>query len=122
VIDAKNYRGMVEHRDVGGWLKSDLRVYIDGRDRTKVADGMGWQLDAVATALDGAVVPLHAAVCLIEAEWKLWAKPFQHHGIWVTWAKKLAEMIADSGPLSPGDVTQIANRLAMVLPPMPART
>jgi len=71
VIDAKNYRGMVEHRDMGGWFRSDLRVYVDGRDRTEVADGMRWQLDAVSTALDGAVVPLKAAVCLIEAEWKV---------------------------------------------------
>jgi hypothetical protein len=100
VIDAKNYAGMVEHRDIGGWLRSDLRIYVGGRDRTKIAGGMGWQRDVVRTALDGAVVPVHAAVCFIEAEWKLFARPFQHDGVWITWATKLAEMIAEPGPLS----------------------
>ncbi len=85
-----------------------------------MADGMGWQVDAVRSALDGAVVPVHAAVCFIEAEWKLFAQPFQHEGVWVTWAKKLAEMIAQPGPLSTAEVTRVAGRLGAVLPPMPA--
>ena len=120
VIDAKNYAGMVEHRDVGKWITSDLRIYVGGRDRTKMADDMGWQVDAVRSALDGAVVPVHAAVCFIEAEWKLFAQPFQHEGVWVTWAKKLAEMIAQPGPLSTAEVTRVAGRLGTLLPPMPA--
>jgi hypothetical protein len=68
VIDAKKYAGIVEHRDVAGWLRSDLRVYVGGRDSTKIADGMGWQLAAVRTALTGAAVPVHGAVCFIESE------------------------------------------------------
>jgi hypothetical protein len=118
VIDTKNYAGMVEHRDIGCWLRSDLRIYVGGRDRTKVA-GMGWQIVAVRAALDGTDVPVHAAVCFIEAEWKLFARPFQHDAVWVTWAKKLAEMIAEPGPLSISEVTDIANRLATALPPVP---
>ncbi len=121
VIDAKNYTGVVEHRDVGGWLRSDLRIYVGGRDRTKIAGGMGWQLDAVRAALDGVPVPVHAAVCFIEGEWKLFAKPFQHAGVWVTWAKKLAEMIAEQGPLSMGEVAGVANRLGTALPPVPSK-
>ena len=57
------------------------------------------------------------ALCFIEAEWKLFAKPFQQNGVWVTWAKKLAEMIAEPGPLTPDDVTHVADRLATALPP-----
>jgi hypothetical protein len=121
VIDAKNYAGMVEHRHIGGWLRSDLRIYVGGRDRTTIADGMGWQLDAVRTALAGAAVPVHGAVCFIEAEWKLFAKPFQHDGVWVTWAMKLAEMIDEPGPLTPAVVTDIADRLASALPPIPPK-
>jgi hypothetical protein len=118
VIDAKNYAGMVEHRDVGGWFRSDLRIYVGGRDRTTIADGMGWQLDAVRTELAGTAVPVRGAVCFIEAEWKLFAKPFQHDGVWVTWAMKLAEMIDESGALTPAVVTDIADRLASALPPI----
>src|ERR1700686_4970564 len=43
VIDAKNYKGMVERRDVGGWFKTDQRLYVGRRDQTKLARGLGWQ-------------------------------------------------------------------------------
>ncbi|MDP9331965.1 MAG: NERD domain-containing protein [Actinomycetota bacterium] len=118
VIDAKNYKGLVERRDVGGWFKTDNRLYVGKRDRTKAVDGLGWQVDAVRAALGGAAVPITAALCFIEAEWKLFAKPFQLKGVWVTWAKKLAEMIAAPGSLTPIDVTRTADRLATELPPV----
>jgi len=117
VIDAKHYKGSVEQRDVGGWFKTDKRLYVAGRDRTKIAEGLGWQIDAVQRALGEASAPINAALCFIEAEWKLFAKPFQQNGVWVTWAKKLAEMIAEPGPLTPEGVTDVADRLATALPP-----
>ena len=48
-------------------------------------------------------------------------KPFRHAAVWVTWAKKLAEMIAEQGPLSMGEVASVANRLATALPPVPSK-
>ena len=48
---------------------------------------------------------------------QLFAKPFQHEGVWVTWASKLAEMIAAPGPLTLAEVAAIADRLAIALPP-----
>jgi hypothetical protein len=126
VIDAKDYAGRVEQRDVGRWLKSDLRLYVGGRDRTQAVQGLGWQVDAVhkamatATALlpAAAQVPVHAALCFIEAEWKFFAKPFSLAGVWVTWAKPLVEMIGAPGPLGPAEVTAFAGRLSEALPPM----
>ena len=116
VIDAKQYKGMVEQRDVGKWLKTDMRLYVGGRDRTKLAEGLGWQTEAVRKALGGVDVPVYAALCFIEAEWKLFSKPFRQNGVWVTWAKKLAEMIGEPGFLTPDDVTQVAERLSGALP------
>lgn len=122
VIDAKRYKGLVERRDVGGLFKSDLRLFVGGRDQTKLADGLGWQIDAVRDALGGTPVTISAALCFIEAEWKLLARPFQQNGVWVTWAKKLAEMIAEPGALTPDDVTDVASRIAVALPPKHARS
>lgn len=118
VIDAKTYKGMVERRDKGGWFTADFRLYVNGRDRTKLAEGLGGQVEAVRHALAGADVPVHAALCFIDAEWKLFAKPFQLHDAWITWGQKLAEMIAADGPLNEIDVMQVADRLATALPPM----
>lgn len=117
VIDAKNYTGLVERRDIGCWLKTDIRVYVGGRDRSKLAENLGWQLDAVRTAVGRADVAIEAVLCFVGGEWKLLAKPFQLGGVWVTWSKKLADMIAEPGPLTPVDVTDIARRIATALPP-----
>ena len=117
VIDAKKYTGRVEHRDVGGFFKTDLRLYVGGRDQAKLADGLAWQIDAVRKALEGAEVPIHAALCFVEAEWGFFQKPFRHNGVWVTRSKKLADMIAEPGPLTPTDVAEVARRLATALPP-----
>lgn len=52
VIDAKQYRGRVEQRDKGGWFRTDWRLYVGGRDRTKLVTQMGWQLKAVVAAVN----------------------------------------------------------------------
>jgi len=117
VIDAKKYRGPLERRDKGGWLTTDYRLYIKRRDRTHLVDGLAWQVNAVRTALAGADPPVHAVLCFVDAEWKLFAKPFQLKEVWVTSGKALAKMIADSGPLTEREVNDIAHRLAAALPP-----
>ena len=116
IIDAKNYKGKVEQRDVGGWLKTDCRLYVNGRDHTKLVGGFARQINAVLEAIGDAKVPVNAALCFVGSEWNLLAKPFQQGGVWVIWPKKLSEMIASPGPLTPGEVTQVAGHLASGLP------
>lgn len=117
VIDAKNYAGLVEHRDVGGWFTVDERLYVGGRDRTRLATGLQWQIDAVRTALPGSDVPITGALCFTDAEWRFFAKPFVQSGMWVTWAKTLVDMISVPGPLATDDVANVAQRLSDALPP-----
>ena len=45
----------------------------------------------------------------------------QHAAVGVYWAEKLAEIIAEQGPLSMGEVASVANRLATALPPVPSK-
>lgn len=116
VIDAKNYTGMVEQRNKGGWFRTENHLYVGTRDQTKLAAGLAWQVTAVKNALLGTDVPVNAALCFVGAEWRLFAKPFQQDGVWVTWEKKLAEMIAAPGPLTDIDVAHVADRLATGLP------
>ncbi len=65
----------------------------------------------------GADIPVHAAVCFVDAEFRLFSKPFQLNQVWVIWGKKLAEMIAEEGDLSHDDVLRVATGLATALPP-----
>lgn len=119
VVDAKNYTSRVEYRNVGGWLgPADNRIFVGGRDRTKVATGLGWQVTAVRQALgDLDDAPIHPAVCFTSSEWGLFAKPFRHDDVLVTWASKLAETVAEAGHLGPEEIERVAARLAEHLRP-----
>lgn len=121
VIDAKLYRGKVERRTVGSFWKPEDRVFVGGRDRTKLVLGMARQVEATQTALAGdplaPEVAVTAAVCFVDSEWGLFAKPFELHGVAVLWPQKLAERIAAPGRLTATAITRLANRIAVALPP-----
>lgn len=112
VIDAKNYSGKVEKRDVGGLFRVDLQLYVGGRRQTRLVEGLAWQVSAVRTALEDDTVPIHAALCFTDAEWGFFAKPFQLQDVWVTWAAALVEKIAAPGPIARAGVETTAQRLA----------
>ncbi|HMS12950.1 MAG TPA: nuclease-related domain-containing protein [Microthrixaceae bacterium] len=117
VIDAKKYTGKVEKRDVGGFFKTDLRLYVGGRDRSKSVDGLQWQVDAVRTVLEDEAIPVHPALSFVGAEWSMFfAKPFQLKGVWISWPGKLAELVLGDGPLAIDDVDRVARLLSHRLP------
>lgn len=117
IIDAKRYKGKVEKRDKGTWFTSDIRLYVGGRDRSGLVEKMQWQYDAVETALDGHDVPIHRTLTFVGAEWPIFfKKPLRFGEVWVSWPKKLAELIAQAGPLEPDDIESIARQLSERLP------
>lgn len=121
VIDAKLYRGKVERRTVGSFWNAENRVFVAGRDRTKLVLGMAKQVHATQSALAAdplaTEVDVTPAVCFVASDWGLFAKPFELHGVTVTWPQKLAEQIAAPGRLTPTAVERLANRIAVALPP-----
>ncbi len=117
VIDTKRYSGKVEQRDVGGWFKTDLRLYVGGRDRTGTVKGLGWQVDAVYRALEAEDIPIHSALSFAGAKWPiLFAQPFRLQDVWISWPAKLADLIAAPGTLSGEDIDRLARRLSVRLP------
>jgi len=115
VIDAKNYRGVIQRRDVGGWLSVDNRLFVGGPDRTRVIDGLGWQRDAVREALGGEA-PVHAVVCFTDADWGWFTKPFELRDVLVTGPKTLATRIAAPGSLDGEEIQRVAAKLSQALP------
>lgn len=117
IIDAKRYKGKVEKRDKGGWFNTDLRLYVGGRDRTKLVEAMGWQHDAVRSALGDEDVPVHRTLTFVGAEWPLFfAKPLRIDDVLVSWPAKLADLISEPGPLDNDTVELIAGLIARALP------
>lgn len=97
VIDAKEYNGRVEQVDVGGWLRSDVRLRVGGRDRGKLAEAVHWQMEQVGRALAmglGDTRPaVFGALCFVRADWKFFARPFVHDDISVAWPKAVIDLL-----------------------------
>jgi len=113
VIDAKRYKGEVVKKDVGGWLTSDVRLHVDGRDCSKLLAGMAKQVDAVRSALGArwAEVPVRPVLCFIDAEWGWFASPFELDGVLVAWPKAVRERLIAPGPYGGEVVGLIGARL-----------
>jgi len=119
VIDANEFNGRVERRDVGGWFKVDERLYVAGKDRTGLVDGIDRQVAAVENVLkkEGLdSIPVHAALCFVNSEWGWFAKPFSLNGVWVTWATKLTELVLDWNAIPDTEIDRLARVVNAKLP------
>lgn len=67
MIDAKKYIGAIEVRDVGRQFHVDERLYVNGRDRSALVDGVLWQVDVVRTALgeEFGSIPIRGVLCFV---------------------------------------------------------
>ena len=125
VIDAKAYGGKVERRTIGSIWNAQNRVFVAGRDRTKLVLAMPRQLEATLVGA-GCGVPLasevtvRAAVCFVSSDWGFFAKPFELHGVAVIWPQKLA--VTNRRPWTTDADGHRATRepIAVALPPAPS--
>ncbi len=118
VIDAKKYTGQIEARDVGGLFRTDDRLYVNNRDRTKLVDGVLRQVDVVRTALgsDFADVEVHGVLCFVGCEWGWVMRTKRVKDVTALWPKALPDHVSIPGNLS-DRVTAIADRLRSELRP-----
>lgn len=125
VVDAKRYvDGKVERRDVGGWRQVDHRLYVRGRDQSRLIDGVVKQVGLVAQALTGtthAEVPVHGALCFVDVQVGWFAKPFTIDGVLVTWRRELLVPIlgkpAEPVAVAPEEIEPLARLLAATFRP-----
>jgi hypothetical protein len=113
---------VVRRIDKGGWFSTDERLYVGGRDCTKLVAGMAKQVEAIKRALGEPVmqefeVTVRAALCFVDAEWSLFAKPFALDGVWIGWAKALSTRLQAEGALASEHLRLLAHRVAEALPP-----
>ena len=119
IIDAKNYSGKVERRDVGGWFSVDVRLYVDNRNQTKLVDALNWQVEGVRAALTPigfGDAPVHPSICFTNSEWGLFAKPIRMNGIVIAWATNLIDQVRAPGPLDASAIELLARHLSAQLP------
>ena len=118
VIDAKKYTGQIAVRNVGGVFRTDERLYINNRDRTKLVEGICRQVDVVRAALGHgfAEIPVHGVLCFVGCEWGLRPRTKKVNGVTALWPTALPEHVAAIGGW--GDQrSAIADRLRSTLKP-----
>lgn len=120
VIDTKRYtKGQIHSRDVGGWFRRNVRLFVGSRDCSKLVEAMAVQVEAVTAALgelagQAQVIPV---LCFVDGEWGLLAEPFTVDGVWVTWGKRLRKRLTNPGSLTATQIDAIARALECRLPP-----
>jgi len=115
VIDAKKYTGQIEARNVGGWLREDFRLYVNGRDQTKLADAMSYQVDVVRQAMGSAHsgVPVVPVLCFVAATWPGFRpRSFSIRGVSILWPIGLAKFVTRPVEVTVGDPGVVAQMIA----------
>lgn len=116
VIDAKLYTGRVEHRDVGRFLRRDDRLFVGGRDQSKLVAKMAAQVTTIARALGDTPIPVSPALCFVEAQGEANAVPFMLDGVWVGTPEALPALVARPGLLDADAMQTTAGLLDERLP------
>ena len=118
VVAAKLSRGIVRHRPAGGLGRRDPRVLVGDKDQTKLIAKMGAQIDAVSRALRETPIPVTAAVCFVDAQWPVPARPVDLHGVWIGWPDALPDLVGRAGLLDADAMKATAELLdARLAPP-----
>lgn len=122
VIDAKRYTGKIEIRNP---LLGSQRLFIKGRNRTKLVEGLARQREAVRAALAETVpeMPIQACFCFLNP-----AKQFGGSGLPLLrtlsidgfpllYPRKLSKRLNGPGELSPESRSEVSALLASAFPP-----
>jgi hypothetical protein len=112
VIDAKTHRGQLEVRRSGGLFSPRVeRLFINGRDQSKLLVGLQGQVDAVSEALCevDAFVPVRGILCFVGTELPWFSESIA--GVPLVGRKKLKKVVQQPGDLSSEDREAIADYL-----------
>lgn len=122
VIDAKRYRGKLEVRRGGaGSRREPDRLFVGGRDRTRLVDAAAGQAEQVRRALghlySAPPIMVMAVLCFVGAEWPLVGAPAQFGEVGVVDPRGLERLATRPGSIGHNQRLSLARRLAAVLPP-----
>jgi Nuclease-related domain len=118
VIDSKKYTGQIEVRDVGSFFRADDRLYVNGKDRSKLVDGVLGQVEEVREVLGErfAEIAVHGVLCFVDGDWGWSMRPKSVNGVTVVWPKALPKHVSLAGDFG-SQVAAIADHLRRHLRP-----
>lgn len=121
VVDSKKYSGLIRIRDRGGFFKSDRRLYVGNRDCSRLAENMGWQVEAVREALQSVdpegAIPVAPVICFIDGEWPLLSPPEHYKGVRLEGKRSIKRLISRGRVLDLPRMDELFRTLAATFPP-----
>lgn len=102
VIDAKRYKGRPERRADGGLFRERTeRLFVAGRDRSTLLDGLLTQVSRVQQTTGTMAVT--GVLCFIDADWPLFETLFRVRSSYIASPRRLSKLIAKdrSGSIDP---------------------
>ena len=112
VVDAKTHQGALEVRRSGGLFSPRIeRLFIGGRDKTSLFEGLAKQVDAVRAVLleVAADVPVRGAFCFVGTELPWFGDSIG--GIPLVGRRSLAKLLKTPGDLAADDREALASYL-----------
>jgi hypothetical protein len=106
IIDAKNYKGKVEIRNDGGWFSTEKnKLIVDGRNRSKLVDGVKWQISRMGEELakNNLAPNLVGVLGFVDAVWPFFGKPIEIDGVYLN-SKGFTNIINNFNPSAGCDV------------------
>ena len=86
-----------------------------------MADGLGWQVDAVTAAVrstDDYQAPwIEPVLCFVDGEWLILSAPSEFRGVRLESPRSLARRVGRPRGWNPIDVERVTRVLATALPP-----
>ena len=122
VIDAKRYKGKIEVRKP---FLGNPSLFISGRNRTKLVDGLARQREVVRSTLTATVpeMPVHACFCFLNPADQPGGSglpllgTLSINGFPLLYPRKLSKHLNGPGELSTESRREVAELLAHALPP-----
>ena len=112
VVDAKTHRGTLEVRRSGGLFSPRVeKLYIAGRDKTPLLDGLAGQVDSVKRVLAevGADLPVRGALCFVGTELPWFGESIR--GVPLVGRRGLNKLLRQPGDLVAADRASLAHYL-----------
>ena len=105
--------------------KPDRRLTVGRRDQSKLATGMGWQVEAVRAALERAAIgplpPVTPVLCFVDGRWPVFRPPEEYAGVRLESERSIRKLVTASEVLEPPAIERVARALAQALPPKKPR-
>lgn len=118
VIDTKTHSGKVRTDRWGGLFSTRRTVLlINGRDQTRLVTGVERQVEYVRAALQDHAIQVRGALCFPEVQGLPLLSTLAVREIVIDGPKPIAKLARRPGPLGPGEIDRLWERLGQAFPP-----